>query len=1763
MKKNGKRITAWLMACIMVWSLVLVPAGKVEAAAVSVELNSTTGSTTTTADSSGNVEVRFDVPEEYNTTDKVKAAGINKLEVTFKVTSYSGVGSNTPGAQAFLGHGKAWDSNGSWQNIETGKEITSILDLSSFLSSSESIYAYGIQFANLSGDLTYEIVSAKLTGPGTWDVENDSISLSYTSQNQYNSYIEYKFTVKNTGSSAVNGDLVITFDQNREKNWWTEDFPISLSGNTLTVSNVSVAAGASSKSIQVQLKPMGANITSVSFAGKTISAEETKLSDSGNTGGSGSSGGDSTFDGTDIGEIDTSLDYNFAKLLQYSLYFYDANMCGDQVSETSLYSKDLYNGWRGDCHVNDQFTYNGKTYSAVGGYHDAGDHVKFGLPMAEAMTALGIGYHEFGEAFDELNQTQHFKTIVDYYCTYVKNCTVLNSAGTQAEAFCYQIGNGDKDHANWTAPEVEDEGKTARNTALVATAQNPATDIVSGTAAALALNYMNFGNEEDLKYAKALFAFAKNTSGKREADHDGSFYHSGWGSWEDEYCLAAGLLYRITKDETYATEYTNNEKNSGNIEKPYGWENAYQPAVFYAPDSSSSKVSQTNTIRNWFNSVANANKSQYYCNDAWGSARINCNVQLMMMVSDKLQGTDVYSEWCRYQMSTILGNNSTGKNLICGYNTKSPVKPHHRAASGYSGWDGFNSDATQKYTLYGALCGGPTSSDYSTYNDSVKDAVSNEVTLDYNAGLVGAAAALYLKYKDSTEEGFKNQTISDTFYGGSKFSGGSSVTYPVEAVTVSPTEATLEIGDTETLKVTVTPANATNKKVTWSSSNDKIASVNAKGVVTAVAAGTATITVTTEDGEKTATCEVTVKKPDPLATEIVGEDTIDVKVGDTLSKVDLSSYVVKAGTDNVTEQGVLSWKETDKTFAAADDGAQYTLVFTPKDAEAYVATEKKITFHVTKLANAKKAVAPIIKSRTDNSVTLAAYEGTEAVEYGRQAGDKYVWQTAPVFERLSPYTAYTFAMRFAETEEMTAGEAGDSTKVITYLAEKDRYTVDVSLVNDANYVGAHAGTITYDGNSKTLTLEEDKEYTLTGSNPDVKVIAKNKDLILKDATIKGIEAKKDLNLRLSGDNTVKSAGIISEGTITIEDEGNSSVVGKLDVEGDNFGAIVADTVIIKSGQITATGTGDAVAIKAATKIELVGGTLIANADKQPFICAGDGSEENPGKIILDGCLVPSEADTIYNVTPKDSQGNDVNFWMVVFQGAEKDEYSVPKGSKIQLINVPVKKGFHVKGWQAAGTDEVLAAGTEVEVTADITFIPVYEEITGALVLTPDASAAPLTEGYEADAGVTVTIENGTNVDWDAVTFALASSNFVLDTTEVDSFKQGAKKTLHVTLKEGMEAADYETTLTVSVKPEGEMEPQHVVIKRSVQAKQEEIKNVSKIVVSLDQTKVELAAEDGATATVKATATITPADAKDKTVKWSVDNTDVATVNAKGVITAKAAGVVQITATAQDGSTVSDSAILTVTKKKKEDSGKTDPVTPNPVDPAPTEPITPSNPGKDDSGKEDSGKQDPNTDKPSTGNNQTPANKPNTTGETDEVKATAIQVTADVKKAEDLLATGTMKLAPKKKMQLNVAFLPEDAEEEELTFTSSNPKIATVDEDGEIVAGKKAGKTTITVRSAGGLTKTFRIQVMKKAVSKVKLQTKTKNLKVGKTLKIKAMTLPSKKYASSSILWISSNENIATVSPKGVVKGLKAGKVKITAVATDGSGKKAMVTIKVK
>ena len=417
---------------------------------------------------------------------------------------------------------------------------------------------------------------------------------------------------------------------------------------------------------------------------------------------------------------------NYAKALQYSLYLYDANMCGKEVEKHSAMN------WRKNCHTYDSTvsTPYGKM-DLSGGFHDAGDHVKFGLPAAYSATMLGWSYYEFKDAFTKTGQKDHLKTITDHFCDYFRKCTVMN--GTDVKAFCYQVGDGNTDHSSWQSPEKDKMSRPA----FFATADSPATDVVAETAAALAMNYVNFGNKKDLTAAKALYKFAKNN--KKSGHAEQSFY-SGT-SWLDDLALASVILYKATKDNAYLNDcgkWINDSNWAYTSTYPLCWDSVW-PAVNALYAKEWDRVAQN----------VDATKSQQasggYCaiND-WGSARYNTASQMVGLVYDKHKNSNTYSGWAKGQMEYLFGSNSKNLCYMVGYDNKSVKYPHHRAASGYTGFPSQNRGKAYANVLVGALVGGPDKS--GNYYDDPDQYTYTEVALDYNAAFVGALAGLYLKY---------------------------------------------------------------------------------------------------------------------------------------------------------------------------------------------------------------------------------------------------------------------------------------------------------------------------------------------------------------------------------------------------------------------------------------------------------------------------------------------------------------------------------------------------------------------------------------------------------------------------------------------------------------------------------------------------------------------------------------------------------------------------------------------------------------------------------------------------------------------------------------------------------------------------------------------------------------------------------------------------------------------------------------------------------
>lgn len=520
--------------------------------------------------------------------------------------------------------------------------------------------------------------------------------------------------------------------------------------------------------------------------------------------------------------VSAAEDYeNFAKALQYSIYFYDANMCGNDVDENSRFT------WRGNCHTYDaklpldtdntnlsaDFIAKNKKYldpdndgfvDVSGGMHDAGDHVEFGMPEAYSASTLGWGYYEFKDSYKKTQQDDHIETILRYFNDYFIKCTFLDDNGDVA-AFCYQVGDGDIDHAYWNLPEIDDMSRNG----FFLTPDKPQIDYLAATAASLAANYLNFEKsdpsyaKENLKYAKALFKLAQDSIEKFGEDSDKllsdnadgpkSYYNSS--KWEDDYCWAGMWLYKATGDKNYLDQSLGILKNDYYAPPTYVhcWNDVWTGAMCLIAeenDKDSSVISRymelsgknEYEITDFWSKIKEQTEAcmsgglgtlspqGYFFLSTWGSARYNTAAQLAALVYDKHTNNGKpgeSSKWAKRQMEYLLGDNDAGTAYVVGYNENAVKYPHHRASSGLSKCE---DTSPQKHVLYGALVGGPDASD--KHNDTTADWIYNEVTIDYNAAFVGACAGLYEMFGDSSMQitpDFPPEDLNSGNEGGNNF----------------------------------------------------------------------------------------------------------------------------------------------------------------------------------------------------------------------------------------------------------------------------------------------------------------------------------------------------------------------------------------------------------------------------------------------------------------------------------------------------------------------------------------------------------------------------------------------------------------------------------------------------------------------------------------------------------------------------------------------------------------------------------------------------------------------------------------------------------------------------------------------------------------------------------------------------------------------------------------------------------------------------------
>lgn len=442
--------------------------------------------------------------------------------------------------------------------------------------------------------------------------------------------------------------------------------------------------------------------------------------------------------------------FAYGEALQKSLWFYEAQQSGDLPDWNRV-------SWRGDSGMND-----GKDAGVdlTGGWYDAGDHVKFGFPMAFSATMLAWGGVEYRDAYAGSGQLTHLlnnlKFVNDYFIKAHPSANVLYG----------QVGNGGTDHAWWGPAEAMQMTRPAYKI----DASCGGSDLAGETAAAMAASSIVFRPTNPtyadtlVTHAKQLYSFA-DTVRKKYSDcvSDAQGYYSSWSGYNDELVWGAIWLYRATNDASYLAKAEAGYDNLGNepqtTTKSYKWTIAWDDksygayVLLHKLTGKQKYLDDANRWLDWWTVGVNGSKVKYSPGgeavlDRWGSLRYAANTSFVALVhSDSITDAERkarYHDFAVRQIDYALGDNPRNSSYMIGFGANPPKNPHHRTAHG-SWTDQITNPVDSRHTLYGALVGGPPDPD-DKYTDSRQDYVMNEVATDYNAGFTSALARLYKEY---------------------------------------------------------------------------------------------------------------------------------------------------------------------------------------------------------------------------------------------------------------------------------------------------------------------------------------------------------------------------------------------------------------------------------------------------------------------------------------------------------------------------------------------------------------------------------------------------------------------------------------------------------------------------------------------------------------------------------------------------------------------------------------------------------------------------------------------------------------------------------------------------------------------------------------------------------------------------------------------------------------------------------------------------------
>jgi endoglucanase len=463
--------------------------------------------------------------------------------------------------------------------------------------------------------------------------------------------------------------------------------------------------------------------------------------------------------------------YNYGEALQKAIYFYEEQVSGPKPSWNRV-------PWRGDSATSDGSDVG---HDLTGGWFDAGDHVKFGLPMAYTTTMLAWSAILYGSAISGDGQSTYLLNNIRWADDY------FLKAHTAPNELYVQVGDANADHSFWGPAEVL---QMARPSYKVSSSC-PGSDVAGETAAALAASSIVFKSSDPtyasklLTNAQQLYTFADTYRGKYSdcVTAAASFYTSYSGYW-DELVWGALWLYQATGDSSWLTKaqtYSANLSTESQTTTPsykwtIGWDDKSYGDYILLAELTGQQQYADDIQRNldYWTVGYNGAKISYSPGgqaflDTWGSLRYSSNAAFLAFAWADHLGTSnsLYSRYHDFavsQINYILGSNPRNCSYMVGFGSCYPQTPHHRTSHGSWVNGGPTGIPTyQRHILYGALVGGPSSAN-DAFTDDRSSYGTNEPADDYNAALVGNLARMYKEYGGSPASSLPDKAPDDDQY---------------------------------------------------------------------------------------------------------------------------------------------------------------------------------------------------------------------------------------------------------------------------------------------------------------------------------------------------------------------------------------------------------------------------------------------------------------------------------------------------------------------------------------------------------------------------------------------------------------------------------------------------------------------------------------------------------------------------------------------------------------------------------------------------------------------------------------------------------------------------------------------------------------------------------------------------------------------------------------------------------------------------------------